>query len=52
MKEVEEFGKQSEKFDHENRTLDHKVKVLKDPNNIFECMTALYLFSISEEKID
>ena len=39
-------------MDHENRRLEQKVKVLKDLNDVFECVLALYSFSISKEKKD
>ena len=51
-KEVEEFGKQSKYFGHENRRLEHKVKILKDQNGVCECIIASYSISISQEKID
>ena len=51
-KEVEEFGQQSQNLDCENRRLEHKVEILKNPNNICECITTFYSFSISKEKID
>ena len=39
-------------MDHENRRLEQKVKVLKDLNDVFEYVIALYSFSISKEKKD
>ena len=51
-KEVEEFGKQSKYFSHENRRLEHKVKILKDQNDVCECIIASYPISISQEEID
>ena len=36
----------------ENRRLDDKVETLKNPDNVCECITALYSCSISKEKID
>ena len=38
-------------MDRENRSLEHKVELLKDPNNVCECVIASNSFSISNEKI-
>ena len=51
-KQVEEFGQQSKKLDHENRRLENKEGILRDPNDVFISIIALYSFSISKEKID
>ena len=48
----EEFGQQSQNLDFENRRLEHKVEILKNPNNVCECIIALYSFSISKNRID
>ena len=39
-------------MDCENRRLEHKVEILKDPNNACECIIPLYSFSVSKEKTD
>ena len=31
--------------------VEHKAEILKDPDNICECIIALYSFSISKEKM-
>ena len=36
----------------ETRGLEHKVEILKDPNNVCECIIALYSFIIGKGKID
>ena len=46
-KQVEEFGKQSKYYGHENRRLEHKVKILNNQNDICECIIASYSISIS-----
>ena len=53
-KKVEKFGHQSKNLDHENRRLEHEVKILKDPNDVCECITnvLLYFFSVDKKKID
>ena len=50
--EVEEFGQQSKNLYCENRRLEHKIEILKDPNDNCKCKIALYSCSISKEKID
>ena len=49
-KKVEEFGQQCKNLDCENRRIEHKTEILKKPNNVSECIIALYSFSISKEK--
>ena len=51
-KKVEKFGHQSKNLDHENRRLEHEVKILKDPNDVCECIIDLYFFSADKKKID
>ena len=46
-----DFGQQCKYYDCENRKLEHKVEILKDPN-VCEFIIVLYSFSISKEKID
>ena len=36
----------------ENRRLEHKVEIFKNPNDACECIIVLYSFSIDKEKID
>ena len=50
FKGVEEFGQQNENLDCENRKVEHKVEILKDPNDVFECTASFYFPSISKEK--
>ena len=50
--EVEEFGQQSKNLYCENRRLELKIEILKDPNDNCKCIIALYSCSISKEKID
>ena len=50
-KGVEKFRLQSKNFDHENRRLEQKVEILKDPDDVCDCLIAFYSFSISKEKI-
>ena len=39
-------------MDCKNRRLEDNVEILKNPNDVCECIIALYSFSISKEKID
>ena len=48
QEEVEEFGQQSKNLDCDNRRLEHKVEILKDPHGICECIFALCSFIISK----
>ena len=50
-KEVQEFRQQSKNLDRENRKLEHKVEILKDPN-VCECIIGLCSLSIRREKIN
>ena len=52
MKEVAELGQLSKNLDCENRRLDHVVEILKNLNDVCECIVALYCFSMSTEKLD
>ena len=36
----------------ENRRLEEKREISKDPNDVCECIIALYSFSISKDKVD
>ena len=36
---------------HENKRLEHKVEIFKDSNNVCECITTIFSFSKSKEKI-
>ena len=38
-------------MDRENKRPEQKIEILKDPNDVCECIIALYSFSISKEKI-
>ena len=51
-KEDEEFGKQIKNLNCENRRLGHIAEILKDPNDVSECIINLYSFIISKDKID
>ena len=51
-REVWEFGQQIKNLDCEKRRLEHKVYILKYPNDACESIIALYFFSKSKEKID
>ena len=51
-KKIEEYEEQSKNFDRENRRLEHRVELLKNPNDVCKCIIALYSFSIGKEKID
>ena len=50
FKGVEEFGQQNENLDCGNRKQEHKVEILKDPNDVLECTASFYFPSISKEK--
>ena len=39
-KGVEKFRLQSKNFDHENKRLQQKVEILKDPDDVCECLIA------------
>ena len=51
-KEFEEFEQQIQNLDCENRRLENKIEIFNSLNSVCECITALYSFSISKEKID
>ena len=51
-KEVEELGWQSKNLDRENKRLEHKIEIFKDPNDACQSMIALYPLDISKEKLD
>ena len=38
--EVEKIGQQSKSLNSENRQLEQQVKILKYPNDVFECIMA------------
>ena len=40
------------KFGLQNRITEHKVDILKNPNNVYECKIVLYYFLISKDNID
>ena len=46
------FGQKSQNLDCENKRIELKVEILRNPNNVCECIIALYSFSTSKEKID
>ena len=46
------MGQQSKNLDCENRRLEHKVEILKDSNDVCECIIALRSFNISKAKKD
>lgn len=39
-KGVEKFRLQRKNFDHENKRLQQKVEILKDPDDVCECLIA------------
>ena len=38
------------KFGLQNRITEHKVDILKNPNNVYECITTFYAFSIKQKE--
>ena len=51
-KEVKEYGQQSKHLNSENRRLKYIVEILKDPNDVCECVIVLNSFSVSKKKKD
>ena len=49
---VQEFGQQNKNQDSENRRLEHLAELLKNPNDVCECVTALLFLHVNIEKID
>ena len=39
-------------MDRENKRLEHKIEIFKDPNDACQSMIALYSLDISKEKLD
>ena len=39
-------------MDRENRRLEHKIEIFKDPNDACQSIIALYPLDISKEKLD
>ena len=46
------LDKEVENLDRKNRRPENKVEILKDSNDVCECIIALFSFSISKEKTD
>ena len=51
LKEFEEFGQQSKNWYCENKRLE-QIVILKDPNDVCECIISWYYLCINKEKIE